>query len=123
MVAPSSDYHMEDVHRAGGIPAIMGELDRAGLLDRTVHAVHAPGLTEWLDNWDISSGQALPDAVSLFASAPGGVRTTKACSTTATWDRPDLDDVAGCIRSTATPYSTEGGLAVLRGNLAPTVGS
>ena len=119
-VAPSSEYHMEDVHRAGGIPAIMGELDRAGLLDRSVHAVHAPGLTEWLDSWDIrSDNNTTPDAVRLFSAAPGGVRTTEAFSSTASWDTPDSDAVAGCVRSASTPYSSEGGLAVLRGNLAP----
>jgi dihydroxy-acid dehydratase len=117
-VAPSSDYHMEDVHRAGGIPAIMGELDRAGLLDRSVHAVHAPGLVEWLERWDVRGGHAGPDAQALFSAAPGGVRTTEAFSSSATWESLDLDPVAGCIRSVSTPYSTDGGLAVLRGNLA-----
>ncbi|MGB8652189.1 MAG: dihydroxy-acid dehydratase [Mycobacteriales bacterium] len=118
-VAPSSDYHMEDVHRAGGIPAIMGELDRAGLLDRTVHAVHAPGLTEWLDSWDVRGRHPSPRALELFSAAPGGVRTTEAFSSTATWESLDLDAEAGCIRSVSTPYSADGGLAVLRGNLAP----
>ena len=118
-VAPSSSYHMEDVHRAGGIPAIMGELDRAGLLDRGVHAVHAPGLAEWLAEWDVRSGTASRQAVELFSAAPGGVRTTEAFSSTASWDSLDTDAAGGCIRATATPYSVDGGLAVLRGNLAP----
>ncbi|HEY5358644.1 MAG TPA: dihydroxy-acid dehydratase [Streptosporangiaceae bacterium] len=118
-VAPSSSYHMEDVHRAGGIPAILGELDRGGLLDRGVHAVHAAGLADWLAAWDVRSGTATPQALELFSAAPGGVRTTEAFSSTATWDSLDVDAVSGCIRSTATPYSTDGGLAVLRGNLAP----
>jgi dihydroxy-acid dehydratase len=118
-VAPSSSYHLEDVHRAGGIPAIMGELDRAGLLDRGVHAVHAPGLTQWLAEWDVRGGTASREAMELFAAAPGGVRTTEAFSSTARWDSLDLDSENGCIRSTSTPYSADGGLAVLYGNLAP----
>ena len=118
-VAPSSSYHMEDVHRAGGIPAIMGELDRAGLLDRSVHVVHAAGLAEWLAEWDVRSGTASRQAVELFSAAPGGVRTTEAFSSTATWDSLDTDAASGCVRATATPYSADGGLAVLRGNLAP----
>jgi dihydroxy-acid dehydratase len=118
-VAPSSSYHMEDVHRAGGIPAIMGELDRGGLLDRGVHAVHAPGLEPWLAEWDVRGGSASRQATELFHAAPGGVRTTEAFSSTATWDTLDTDARGGCIRATATPYSADGGLAVLRGNLAP----
>jgi dihydroxy-acid dehydratase len=118
-VAPSSAYHMEDVHRAGGIPAIMGELNRAGLLDRGVHAVHAPGLTEWLAEWDVRGERPSPQAVELFSAAPGGVRTTGAFSSTARWESLDRDAASGCIRSTQTPYSADGGLAVLRGNLAP----
>jgi dihydroxy-acid dehydratase len=118
-VAPSSTYHMEDVHRAGGIPAIMGELNRAGLLDRGVHAVHAPGLEQWLAEWDVRGGAATRQAVELFSAAPGGVRTTEAFSSTAVWDSLDTDAAVGCIRSAATPYSADGGLAVLRGNLAP----
>jgi len=118
-VAPSSSYHMEDVHRAGGIPAILGELDRAGLLDRGVHAVHAAGLAEWLAEWDVRGGTASSQALELFSAAPGGVRTTEAFSSTATWSSLDTDSAAGCIRAVSSPYSTEGGLAVLRGNLAP----
>ncbi len=71
-VAPSSDYHMEDVHRAGGIPAIMGELDRAGLLDRSVHAVHAPGLEQWLAEWDVRGGTAQPRPSSCSRPPPAG---------------------------------------------------
>jgi dihydroxy-acid dehydratase len=118
-VAPSSSYHMEDVHRAGGIPAILGELDRAGLLDRSVHAVHAGSLGQWLGEWDVRGGTASPQATELFSAAPGGVRTTEAFSSTATWDRLDTDSANGCIRSTSAAYSADGGLAVLRGNLAP----
>jgi dihydroxy-acid dehydratase len=118
-VAPSSSYHMEDVHRAGGIPAILGELDRGGFLDRSVHAVHAPGLTEWLAEWDIRGGTPSQQAIELFSAAPGGIRTTEAFSSTATWESADTDSEKGCIRSVSTPYSADGGLAVLRGNLAP----
>jgi dihydroxy-acid dehydratase len=118
-VAPSSSYHMEDVHRAGGIPAILGELDRAGLLDRGVHAVHAASLEQWLAQWDIRGGSAAPYARELFSAAPGGVRTTQAFSSSSTWDTLDTDSAAGCIRAVATPYSADGGLAVLHGNLAP----
>jgi dihydroxy-acid dehydratase len=119
-VAPNTPkYHMEDVHRAGGIPAILGELDRAGLLDRSVHSVHSPGLTEWLAEWDIRGGAPSQYALDLFRAAPGGVRTTEAFSSTATWSSLDTDAATGCIRSVEHAYSTDGGLAVLRGNLAP----
>jgi dihydroxy-acid dehydratase len=117
-VSPSSDYHMEDVHRAGGIPAILGELDRAGLLNREVHAVHSPSLSEWLSDWDIRGGAASERAVELFHAAPGGVRTTQAFSTSNRWSSVDTDAVSGCIRDAAHAYTAEGGLAVLRGNLA-----
>ncbi|HET6966387.1 MAG TPA: dihydroxy-acid dehydratase, partial [Acidimicrobiales bacterium] len=117
-VAPSSNYHMEDVHRAGGIPALMGELSRAGLLDRSVQAVHAAGLEEWLSEWDIRSETRSERAVELFSAAPGGVRTTEAFSSDTRWESLDLDTKRGCIRSAETPYSADGGLAVLTGNLA-----
>jgi len=119
-VAPSSpQYHMEDVHRAGGIPAILGELDRAGLLRRDVHAVHAPSLDAWLSTWDIRGGSASSTATALFHAAPGGVRTTEPFSTMNQWASLDLDASAGCIRDLAHAYSADGGLAVLVGNLAP----
>jgi dihydroxy-acid dehydratase len=118
-VAPSSSYHLEDVHRAGGIPAILGELDRAGLLRRDVHAVHARSLSRWLSDWDIRGGGARPEAVELFHAAPGGVRTTEPFSTSNRWDTLDTDPVAGCIRDAAHAYSADGGLAILSGNLAP----
>ncbi len=117
-VSPSSDYHMEDVHRAGGMPAILGELDRAGLLDRDVHAVHSPSLDEWLGKWDIRAENPAPEAVDLYHAAPGGVRTTEPFSSTARWDALDTDAEAGCVRSVATPYSADGGLAILKGNIA-----
>jgi dihydroxy-acid dehydratase len=118
-VAPSAHYHMEDVHRAGGIPAILGELDRAGLLRRDVHAVHAASLDQWLSEWDIRGGGASPAAVELFHAAPGGVRTTEPFSTGNRWATLDTDPVTGCIRDAAHAYSADGGLAILAGNLAP----
>ena len=119
-VAPNSHtFYMEDVHRAGGIPAILGELDRGGLLDRGVHAVHADSLESWLSDWDIRGGAATPEAVELFHAAPGGVRTTEAFSSTKRWPSLDTDSENGCIRSVATPYTADGGLAILRGNIAP----
>jgi dihydroxy-acid dehydratase len=118
-VAPSSSYHMEDVHRAGGIPALMGELARAGLLESDVRSVHSRSLDDWLGEWDIRSETRSQRAVDLFSAAPGGVRTTEAFSSSARWDSLDLDAKSGCIRSAERPYSTDGGLAVLRGNLAP----
>jgi dihydroxy-acid dehydratase len=117
-VSPNSDYHMEDVHRAGGIPAILGELDRAGLLEREVHAVHSPSLEQWLGEWDIRAKAPSDAAVELFHAAPGGVRTTKAFSTENRWSSLDTDAAAGCIRDRAHAYTREGGLMVLRGNLA-----
>ena len=119
-VAPSSDrYHVEDVHRAGGIPAILGELDRGGLLNRGVHSVHSSSLSEFLSQWDISSPAAAPDAVELFHAAPGGVRTTRPYSQDTRWETLDLDREAGCVRDVAHAYTKDGGLAVLYGNLAP----
>ena len=118
-VAPSSDYHVEDVHRAGGIPAILGELDRAGLLNRGVHTVHSRSLGEFLDRWDIRGGQASQETAELFYAAPGGVRTTRPYSQSARWESLDDDVAAGCVRDAAHAYSADGGLAVLYGNLAP----
>jgi dihydroxy-acid dehydratase len=118
-VAPSSSYHMEDVHRAGGIPAILGELDRAGLLRRDVHAVHSPSLSQWLSEWDIRGGSASQAAVELYHAAPGGVRTTEPFSTTNRWSSLDTDAAGGCVRDLAHAYSADGGLAILYGNLAP----
>ncbi|RZS39078.1 dihydroxy-acid dehydratase [Herbihabitans rhizosphaerae] len=117
-VSPNSDYHMEDVHRAGGIPAILGELDRGGLLNRDVHSVHSPTLSEWLTEWDIRSGSPSEDAVELYHAAPGGVRTTKAFSTSNRWLDLDTDAAGGCIRDVEHAYTADGGLAVLHGNLA-----
>ena len=119
-VAPSSDrYHVEDVHRAGGIPAILGELDRGGLLNRGVHSVHSPSLGEFLSRWDIRSPGVTEEAAELFYAAPAGVRTTRPYSQNARWETLDLDAAAGCVRDVAHAYTRDGGLAVLYGNLAP----
>ena len=117
-VAPNSDYHMEDVHRAGGIPAILGELRRGGLLETEVSTVHTATLDEWLDTWDIRSGKASEQALELFHAAPGGVRTTEPFSTDNRWSALDTDADGGCIRDVAHAYTVEGGLCVLRGNVA-----
>ncbi|MPY84625.1 MAG: dihydroxy-acid dehydratase [Actinophytocola sp.] len=117
-VAPNSDYHMEDVHRAGGIPAILGELYRGGLLNTGVRAVHSPSLEQWLGEWDIRAENPSERAVELFHAAPGGVRTTQAFSTENRWSSLDTDAEGGCIRDVAHAYTADGGLAVLRGNLA-----
>ncbi len=119
-VAPNTNrYYMEDVHRAGGIVAIMGELDRADMLDTNVHAVHADSLASWLGEWDIRGGKASETAYELFHAAPGGVRTTEAFSSTNRWASLDTDAEGGCIRSVEHAYTQDGGLAVLTGNLAP----
>jgi dihydroxy-acid dehydratase len=118
-VAPSSSYHLEDVHRAGGIPSILGELDRAGLLNRGVRTVHSASLREFLDAWDLGSASVREEAVELYHGAPGGVRTTRPYSQSARWETLDTDRAAGCIRDVAHAYTADGGLAVLYGNLAP----
>ncbi|WP_433264265.1 dihydroxy-acid dehydratase [Actinosynnema sp. CS-041913] len=117
-VSPNSDYHMEDVHRAGGIPALLGELWRAGLLNEDVRTVHSPDVASWLSAWDIRAASPSPEAVELFHAAPGGVRTTQAFSTANRWSKLDTDAAGGCIRDVAHAYTKDGGLAVLRGNLA-----
>ncbi|MFD0773069.1 dihydroxy-acid dehydratase [Streptomonospora algeriensis] len=119
-VAPNSDqYHIEDVHRAGGIPAIMGELARGGLVDTSVPTVHGSTLGEYLQRWDIAVDTCDDDARDLFYAAPGGKRTTKAYSQDTRWETLDTDRESGCIREVAHAYTTDGGLAVLYGNLAP----
>ena len=117
-VAPNGVYLMEDVHRAGGIPAILGELDRGGLIDHQVHTVHAASVADWLKNWDVRSGSPSPQAVEMFHAAPGCVRSATAFSQSERWDSLDVDAAGGCIRDVAHAHSTDGGLAVLRGNLA-----
>ncbi|WP_306366485.1 dihydroxy-acid dehydratase [Nocardiopsis sp. CC223A] len=119
-VAPNTEkYHIEDVHRAGGIPAILGELARGGLLDTSLPTVHGKTVGTYLAEWDIASDDVLPEAVELFHAAPGGVRTTRAYSQSTRWDSLDTDREKGCIRSVEHAYTKDGGLAVLFGNLAP----
>jgi len=116
-VAPSSQYHLEDVHRAGGVMAILGELNRAGLLDASVPMVHSPSLTAALGKWDIAVCD--DDAVRTFFSAgPAGIRTTQAFSQDCRYEELDTDREKGCIRAREHAYSQDGGLAVLFGNLA-----
>jgi dihydroxy-acid dehydratase len=117
-VAPNTQkYHIEDVHRAGGVPGILGELDRAGLLHTEVPTVHSPTLKEALDRWDVKRTQ---DAAvhTFFRAGPAGILTQQAFSQSTRWDSLDLDRENGCIRNIDHAYSTEGGLAVLYGNLA-----
>jgi len=116
-VAPSSEYHMEDVHRAGGIAAILGELDRAGLLHGEVGSVHSKSLREGLKEWDIVQTQS-EDVKKFFRAAPGGIVTTIAFSQSMLYPELDSDRAAGCIRDKANAYSQDGGLAVLHGNIA-----
>lgn len=118
-VSPNSDYHMEDVHRGGGIPAIMGELWRGGKLNENVHTVHSTSLKEWLLPWDIRSGEASDEAIELFHAAPGGERTTEAFSQNNRWSSLDTDAAEGVIRDVENAYTADGGLVILRGNLAP----
>ncbi|WP_273351758.1 dihydroxy-acid dehydratase [Corynebacterium resistens] len=117
-VSPNSDFHMEDVHRGGGIPAILGELWRGGKLNENVHTVHAASIKEWLLPWDIRSGEATDEAIELFHAAPGGVRTTEAFSQKNRWSSLDTDAENGVIRDIEHAYTADGGLAILRGNLA-----
>jgi dihydroxy-acid dehydratase len=118
-LAPStSEYHMEDVHRAGGIMALLGELDRIGLIHRDRPTVHSRTIGEAIDRWDIA-GKPSAEVQRFYSAAPGGVRTTQAFSTDRLWDSLDTDRENGCIRSGEHAYSKDGGLAVLYGNIAP----
>ncbi|MET9258003.1 dihydroxy-acid dehydratase [Streptomyces sp. NPDC003717] len=117
-VAKDRTYYMEDVHRAGGIPALLGELHRGGLLNEDVHSVHSPSLADWLKTWDVRGGSPSQEAVELWHAAPGCKRSAEAFSQSERWDSLDEDAEGGCIRSVEHAYSVDGGLAVLRGNLA-----
>ncbi|MEO6030043.1 MAG: dihydroxy-acid dehydratase, partial [Candidatus Binatia bacterium] len=117
-VAPSSHYHVEDVHRAGGIFTILGELDRAGLIHRNVGTVHAKTMGEAIDQHDVRRATATTAAKELALAAPGGVPTTVAFSQDKYFETRDDDAAKGCIREAAHAYSKEGGLAVLYGNIA-----
>ncbi len=117
-VAPNSPkYHMEDVHRAGGIMAILGELDRAGLLTTDLPTVHSKTLADALNQWDIMR-QPAPEVVEMYKAGPAGIPTQQAFSQSTRWPSLDGDRANGCIRSAEHAYSAEGGLAVLYGNIA-----
>ncbi|WP_067534485.1 dihydroxy-acid dehydratase [Nocardia crassostreae] len=117
-VAPNGSALMEDVHRAGGIPAILGELHRAGLLHPNVRSVHTDSLEQWLHDWDVRGPNPAPEAVELFHAAPGGRRSATAFSQSERCESLDTDAERGVIRDVAHAFSADGGLAVLRGNLA-----
>ena len=112
-----NDVHLEDVHRAGGIMAILGELDRAGLIHRDCATVHAPTVADALYRWDIARSE-YPEVEEFYRAAPGGVRTTEAFSQSKRADALDLDRAKGVIRSAEDAFSQDGGLAVLYGNIA-----
>ncbi len=117
-VAPNiQKYHMEDVHRAGGIFSILGELARGGLLHTDVSTVHSPSMADAIAEWDITQTQ--DEAVhTFFKAGPAGIPTQVAFSQATRWPSLDLDRAEGCIRSVEHAYSQEGGLAVLYGNIA-----
>tara|TARA_B110000008_G_scaffold69623_1_gene70557 strand:- start:14 stop:1855 length:1842 start_codon:yes stop_codon:yes gene_type:complete len=117
-VAPAvANVHMEDVHRAGGIFALLGELDRCGLLDTSVSTIHTPTMAQAITNWDvaITNNKAAHD---LFLAAPGGIRTIQAFSQSREYNELDLDRASGVIRNKDNAFSSDGGLAVLFGNIA-----
>jgi len=117
-VAPATDkYHIEDVHRAGGVMAILAELSRAGLIEREVPTVHMKTLGEAIDTFDVTLS-ANPEVLEFYKAAPGGVPTQVAFSQNRRWPELDLDRTHGCIRNLANAYSRDGGLAVLFGNIA-----
>lgn len=117
-VAPSTQkYHMEDVHRAGGVVAILGQLEKAGLVHGDTRTVLGGSLAELLNEYDVSR-QPSQEVVDFYRAGPAGIRTTKAFSQDCRWPELDVDRAEGCIRSLENAYSQEGGLAVLSGNLA-----
>jgi dihydroxy-acid dehydratase len=117
-VAPNTPkYHMEDVHRAGGIMGILGELDRAGLLHTNCSTIHSPTMGDALDNWDIVRTDNA-EVHKFFSAGPGGIPTQTAFSQDSRWPSLDDDRSDGCIRSLENAFSLEGGLAVLSGNIA-----
>ncbi|MDP3639267.1 MAG: dihydroxy-acid dehydratase, partial [Azonexus sp.] len=117
-VAPATqEYHVEDVHRAGGLMAILGELDRAGLIHRELPTVHSKNMGEAIDRWDVVREHDVK-VHDFFKAAPGGVPTQTAFSQNRRYNELDLDRTHGCIRNKANAYSQDGGLAVLYGNIA-----
>ena len=117
-VAPNTQkYHIEDVHRAGGVMAILGELDRAGLLDTSQHTVHSPTMKDALNSWDIVR-KVDDSVVEFYRAGPAGIPTQQAFSQSTRWPSLDRDREGGCIRAIEHAYSQEGGLAILYGNIA-----
>ena len=118
-VAPSTpNYHMEDVHRAGGVMGILGELNRAGLIHNDLPTVHSPSLKEALEKWDVMVTHDVK-VTEFYKAGPAGIPTQTAFSQSTRWPSVDADRATGCIRSIENAYSEEGGLAILTGNLAP----
>jgi dihydroxy-acid dehydratase len=118
-VAPNSKiYHMEDVHRAGGVVGILGELDRGGHLNTTVPTVHSKTLKDALDQWDIKRDSCCDEARQMYLAGPAGIPTQTAFSQDTRWPSLDENREGGCTRAVEHAYSTEGGLAVLYGNIA-----
>ncbi|MGJ8514176.1 dihydroxy-acid dehydratase [Carnimonas bestiolae] len=117
-LAPNTQkYHIEDCHRAGGIMGILGELDRAGVIDTSLPTIHSPTMKDALDRFDIMRNPA-PEIVEFYKAGPGGIRTQQAFSQSARWPSLDGDRAQGCIRSAEHAFSQEGGLAILFGNIA-----
>ncbi len=117
-VAPSSQYHLEDVHRAGGILGILGELNRGKLLDNSVFRIESANLGEALDKWDIAGESPSDEAKQLYLAAPGGTRSLKMGGQAKHYRESDTNRDTGCIRNVSNAYSADGGLAILFGNLA-----
>ena len=118
-VAPNTpEYHMEDVHRAGGIMGILAELDRAGLIHGDLPTVHSPTMKQALEKWDVA-GRPSEEVKMFYKAGPAGIPTQTAFSQSTRWPSVDADRENGCIRNLENAFSLEGGLAVLTGNLAP----
>ncbi len=117
-VAPSSDYHLEDVHRAGGVMAILGELEKAKLLNIDNSTVHSESMKSAIETWDINRAPS-NEVAEFYSAAPGMIPTTQPFSQNKRYDSLDLDRENGCIRNLENAYSLDGGLAVLKGNIAP----
>jgi dihydroxy-acid dehydratase len=118
-VAPSTpEYHVEDVHRAGGIFGILAELERAGLIHGDLPTVHSKTLKEALEKWDIVSGHVSEEVKTFFKAGPAGIPTQTAFSQSTRWPSLDADRENGCVRNLENAFSLEGGLAVLKGNLS-----
>ena len=119
-VAPSTpEYHVEDVHRAGGIFGILAELERAGLIHGDLPTVHSKTVKEALEKWDIVSGHVSEEVKTFFKAGPAGIPTQTAFSQSTRWPSLDADRENGCVRNIENAFSLEGGLAVLKGNLSP----